>query len=481
LRGTTAWQIPSGRAATTEIQGYASDYYVSPRHTITFYISTQRPQDSYTVDIYRIGWYGGAGGRLMATMKETGQAQGYYDMSNTVLVDCRSCSIDYATHLIDANWRPSFVLAIPSAWVTGLYVAKLTTSEGRAAYVHFTVTGNVSAPYLATMPDLTGVAYNDWGGYSLYHGPDQQLATRAFMVSMNRPALGWRYDLSPVLDAIRWFEHNGYNMSYTSNLEISEHPDILFTHRAYLSMGHDEYWTLTMRNDVEHARDSGLGLVFLGANAVNWNIRLEPDSRGDTDRIVVCYKSAPLDPLYGKDNANVTVEWREAPLLRPENALIGEMYVSWTYPPKGWPWYPSYVTGADPLGLMTGTGLRSGVSYGCNVVGYEWDQVNNNGASPPGLHVLAISPTITAKGYYSSSDTVYYIAKSGALVFATGSIYFAYALDNLHIWDVPNVPPYNTCLTTNRSAAIPGIQTLMANVMFELTINHHAPHRARSV
>jgi hypothetical protein len=306
------------------------------------------------------------------------------------------------------------------------------------------------------------------------------------MVSLNRPALGWRFaygaGLSTVLDAIRWFERNGYDMSYTSNLEISEHPDVLFSHHAYLSLGHDEYWTLTMRDTVEKARDSGIGLAFLGANAAYWNVRLEPDSHGHPDRILVCYKSALLDPLYGKDNAHVTVEWRQPPLLRPENALVGEMYVEWNYPPHGFTWYPSYAPSSDPLGLMSGTGIRSGVGYGCNVVGYEWDQVVDNGAAPPGLHILAASPTITSTGYPGHSNTVYYIAKSGAFVFASGSIYFAYALDNLLLWDIPNAATYyDPCLSSHRSAAIPGIQSLMAHVMFQLPIDHRVPHRAQVI
>jgi hypothetical protein len=483
LQGTTDWQIPSRRAATVEIQGYASAEYAAPGDTITFYVSTQQPRDPYTVDIYRIGWYGGAGGRLLLSMGEVGEAQGYFNWAGEALVACRTCTFDYVTHLLDTNWQPSFSLTVLPNWVTGLYVAKLTTREGREAYIHFTVTGNQYATYLATIPDLTTEAYDDWGGYSLYHGPDQKFGDRALMVSLNRPALGWRFaygaGLSTVLDAIRWFERNGYNMSYTSNVEISEHPAVIFSHRAYISLGHDEYWTLTMRNWVEQARDSGIGLAFLGANAAYWNVRLQPDSRSHADRIIVCYKSAVLDPFYGKDNADVTVEWRSAPLLRPENALIGEMYASWNYPPRGFPWYPSYATRADPLGLMSGTGLRSGIGYGCNIVGYEWDQVIDNGATPPGLHILAASPTITFNGYFGESDTVYYIAKSGAFVFASGSIYFAYALDNLHLWDVLNPPSYDPCLTTARSAVILGVQILMARVMYQLPLDHRAPHRGR--
>lgn len=480
LPGTSGWMIPNDQAATAEIQGYAGAEYVHPGQAITFYVSTQRAGAPYTAGVYRIGWYGGAGGRLMLTMSETGQAQGYFDWTRETMVACVSCLTNPATHLMDANWAPSFSLTIPHDWVTGLYVAKLTTQGGKLAYIHFTVTGSPYADYLATMPDLTTEAYNDWGGYSLYHGPDQRLATRAFKVSFNCPALGWRFGngagFTQVLDAIRWFERNGYDMAYTSNLEISEDPDALYSHRAYISLGHDEYWSLTMRDAVERARDSGIGLAFLGANPAYWNIRLEADSHGRADRTVVCYKDAGLDPLYGRNNADVTVEWRQAPLSRPENALVGVMYAGWVLPPKAWPWYP---TGDASLGLMSGSGLRAGAGYGCNMVGYEWDRVWDNGATPRGLHILAISPTVSQEGYASQSETVYYIARSGAFVFASGSIYFSYALDDLHIWDITHLPAYDPCLTTGRSASIPGVQVLMARVMRELLINHHPPRHGR--
>ncbi len=80
LPGTTSWSIPKGLGATTEIQAYASTTSVLPGHTITFYVSTQNDGTAYSIDIYRLGWYGGAGGRLMTSrIRQIGQAQGYYD------------------------------------------------------------------------------------------------------------------------------------------------------------------------------------------------------------------------------------------------------------------------------------------------------------------------------------------------------------------------------------------------------------------
>ena len=49
--------------ALHEIEGYASATSINRGETIRFFISTGDP--AYTIDIYRMGWYGGAGARLV--------------------------------------------------------------------------------------------------------------------------------------------------------------------------------------------------------------------------------------------------------------------------------------------------------------------------------------------------------------------------------------------------------------------------------
>ncbi|HEU5374093.1 MAG TPA: N,N-dimethylformamidase beta subunit family domain-containing protein, partial [Ktedonobacteraceae bacterium] len=290
--GTTNWLIPDAQAASIQIQAYASATSVSAGQTLTFYVSTEQAGMTYSVEVYRLGWYGGAGGRLMTTMHAVGQAQGYYDWPHLKLVDCQSCFFDPTTRLIEARWQPSFSLTIPSTWVTGLYEAKLTTADGMQTPVSFEVRGNPHSTYVAVIPDNTTAAYNDWGGYSLYHGPDGSLQTRAFKVSFDRPALGWRFGygqgLSYEIDAIRWMERQGYDLSHISSVDLHEHPEQLLNHRAYLSLGHDEYWSKEMRDGVEQARDAGVGLAFFGANASFWQIRYAPDSQGTPDRTIIC-------------------------------------------------------------------------------------------------------------------------------------------------------------------------------------------------
>ena len=56
---------------------------------------------------------------------------------------------------------------------------------------------------------------------------------------------------------------------------------------------------------VEAARDRGANLIFMGANASFRRVRLEPSTIG-AKRHEVNYRVASDDPLYGKDNAEVT-------------------------------------------------------------------------------------------------------------------------------------------------------------------------------
>src|SRR5215469_6419565 len=96
--GGSAWLFAPTNLATTQIQAYASSPSVAPGERLSFFVSVQTPGAQYRVDIYRLGWYGGDGGRLISSLPEVGQAQGYYDPSTKQLVGCVSCRIDIGTH-----------------------------------------------------------------------------------------------------------------------------------------------------------------------------------------------------------------------------------------------------------------------------------------------------------------------------------------------------------------------------------------------
>ncbi len=473
LPGTNDWQIPPGKGTATQIQAYASATSASPGQHLRFYVSVQVEGTPYSIEIYRLGWYGGLGGRLMMTQAHLiGHAQGYYDDDQHRLIGCSSCRVNTKTGLVEAHWYGSYTLTVPASWTTGIYMAKFVDAAGIQAYVPFDVRGNAQSLYVVVTTDTTSAAYNGWGGYSLYEYNSRQTnhVGRGVKVSFDRPYIeghGSDRILTFEVAALHWLESQGYDLSYISDIDLHEHPAQLLHHRAYLSIGHDEYWTKEMRDGVEYARDHGVALAFLGANAAYWQMRFEADSLGVPDRTIVCYKVETLnhdlarDPLYGKDNTRVTAEWRDPILARPENALIGIMYSSYTNQRRGFPWQ---LSSHIPSPLLDNTGLQAGQTYGCDIVGYEWDRVFENGATPQGLHVLATSHTLDETNKPDISNTTYYIASSGAMVFAAGSIYWTAALDSYR------VSADNLC--SGQSLVVAGIQKLMIRVMDALLVKH---------
>src|SRR5207249_415007 len=149
--------------ASTQIQAYAGATSVQPEHKLPFYVSVQENNTPFSINIYRLGWYGGFGGRLMGSWaNQVGHAQGYYDLLGHRLVGCNSCHADKAKGLVEANWQPSFTLTIPSNWITGVYLAKFIDVNGMQTYAAFDVRGNSFSRYVAVTSDITYQAYNKW-------------------------------------------------------------------------------------------------------------------------------------------------------------------------------------------------------------------------------------------------------------------------------------------------------------------------------
>ncbi|HEY4389570.1 MAG TPA: N,N-dimethylformamidase beta subunit family domain-containing protein [Ktedonobacteraceae bacterium] len=468
--GTRDWYIPAGKVATTQIQAYVGARSVAPGHSLAFYVSTQEAGTRYAICIYRMGWYHGLGGRLMTTIQALrGQAQGYYNPHTWTLVHCRTCYVNTQTGLIEARWKRSYALTIPSGWTTGVYLVKFIDAHGFQSYTDFDVLGNNRAAYAVVTADTTYAAYNNWGGRCLY--ADNSKPVPASKVSFLRPSTqqnGSDQVLIFEADAIHWLERNGYDLSYLSSIDLQTNAAQLLKHKAYISLGHDEYWSKEMRDGVESARDHGVGLAFLEADDAYWQVRFEPSTTGSANATMVCYKVSTFnhdlsrDPLYGHDNARVTSQWRDPVVNRPENALIGIMYSHFTHKQRGFPWQ---VNQRATSTLLRGTDLVPGQEYDCGVVGYEWDRVFSNGATPRGLQILATSATVSDRGKPDSSNTSVYIAPSGAMVFATGSIYWTAALDTYRY------NPDAKC--AGKNIIVGGIQRFMSNVMAGLVVRHH--------
>lgn len=402
--GTTDWRI-SNVAASRGIEGYAD--HASARHgdVVTLYVSTTAPR--FTVLAYRMGYYGGLGGRLIwQSPPESGMPQ-------------VSPTVQAGTNMVEAKWRPSLTIHIDASWPTGDYLLKLAGSGGQQRYVPLTVVDDASTAALVIVNAVTTwQAYNSWGGYDLYNGPDTTFASRSRVVSFDRPYVGDGSGdfLGDEFPLVYFAESYGLDVTYWTDLELHEQGEQhLPDHRALITLGHDEYWTRPMRQAATDARDRGVNLAFLGANAVYRQIRLQASPLGP-DRQVIDYKSADEDPLNASAKGLVTVNWRDPPVNLPESSLIGQLF-------------ECNLTKADGVAvdstawLFANTGVRDGATFP-NLIGDWYDRVNPAFPTPANLEVLMHSPVTCRPAPSvgaSYSDMTYYSAQSGAGVFSTGT------------------------------------------------------------
>ncbi len=443
--GTGAWLIGSQQSddATGQIKGYASATSVYQNQSIAFFITTN-PAQTYTIDFYRIGWYGGLGGRLRLHI---GPLDGTTQPP---------CPTDPNTGLIACDWTPSYTLTVPGDWTTGTYVALLTNAQGYQNYVLFVVKDGRAAPLLYQEAVTTYEAYNDYPndgvtGKSLYtynsYGANTVAGDpRAVKVSFDRPytANGSGQFFYWEVYFVRWLERNGYDVTYTTDVDTHANGGALLNSRGFLSVAHDEYWSKEMFDAAEAARDAGVNLGFFTSDAATWQIRFEASASGAANRVIVCYKEASIDPMQGP---TTTVEFRDPPVNRPEQTLEGVQFTSsiafgGTVP---------YVVTNSSSWVYAGTGLQEGDSVP-GVVGYEMDRLMSNYAGPNTTNqtLLSHSPFMNTGGQPDYANSSVYQAPSGAWVFAAGTISWSRGLENIFPGD---------------QGADPRIQQTTANVL----------------
>jgi hypothetical protein len=409
LRGTRDWQ----GAQSSSIEGYTSNVSSAPGGSVEIHVNMPAGGD-YRVEVYRLGWYAGAGGRRVACLPScTSSKPGFAQPTPAP---------DPSTGSLDAGWPETDVLTVPADWVSGYYVALLRitsgTGTGGVARVPFIVRAPPSraSAILVQVPVTTWEAYNNWGGKSLYafnsSGPDTIGGSpAAIKVSFDRP-----YTRDPEFsfdfDLMRFLEREGYDVSYTTGVDTEADPSELMRHRLVISAGHDEYWTRRIRDGFEAARDGAVNLAFMGADIGEWQARLD-----DAGRTLVEYRSSRLDPE--SDAASKTVRFRDLSAPRPECLLEGVEHSNGVGSGGDYSVTPE---AADHTWL-TGTGLTQSSTLS-GLVGYEWDSIR------PGCLDTASTVLFHYGGGPAAADAVTFATAAGGRIFGAGSNQFATGLDD---------------------------------------------------
>lgn len=439
--GTTSWQ-PTG-AATSAIEGYASEVSALPGSKIRLHVSTN-PVARYRIEVFRLGWYGGRGGRLMRCIPgcNRGEQGIRQPLPPPPAEDPHSAPVS-------ANWSITDTLSVGRRWVSGYYLIRFELTSGpqtgMASWTFLIVRepAGRSSRILVQVPVNTWEAYNAWGGKSLY---DTRTRTRSYRVSFDRP-YGAEAQ-SPFwyeLQLVRFMERNGYDVSYQTDLDTHLNPMSLLGHRLVMTAGHDEYWTKEMRDGFDAARDGGINLAFMGSNTGYWQIRYQ-----NGGRTLFGYKSMydPEPTLKLK-----TAMFRD--IGRPECELMGVQH-QFILPPQYSPHDYTVTEAARGDPWFAGTGLSPGDTI-TDVMGPEYDVLNPwpDTCVHPGLKVL-----FHFEGYptMQNGDAIRYTAPSGAQIFASGAQRFTWALDTWGTRSFGHSAPPN-----------PGVQRFMRNAIKSMT------------
>ncbi|MBI3875353.1 MAG: twin-arginine translocation signal domain-containing protein [Verrucomicrobia bacterium] len=293
--GALDWQLTRVRLdknagfRSPRIEGYCSHQSIEAGQTLDIFVSTN-PAQAFSIEFFRMGYYGGRGASLMTTM---GPFKGIVQPDPPI----------GEMRLRECKWTPSASLKIPADWPSGVYLGRLTTAPDKPeqpywqSYIVFIVRDRRRADILFQCCDNTWAAYNRWpNDYSLYTDPRGAHA-RDVSVSFDRPygkyaqifehplSIGsgefllWEFPLA------FWLEQHGYDVTYCSNSDLLD-PAQAKRAKIFASVGHDEYWDTRQYDAVKDAIASGVNALWLSGNSVFAVSAFTPSSSGRANRII---------------------------------------------------------------------------------------------------------------------------------------------------------------------------------------------------
>jgi hypothetical protein len=403
------------------IEGYASRQSVKAGEVIAFHVST-RPVARFKLEIFRTGYYGGRGARLMTELGPfEGKEQPVPAEEGVGLI--REC-----------RWEACAELTIPEDWVSGVYLGRLTTLPESAdlpywqSYVVFIVTDERRADVLLQCSDNTWQAYNRWPEVnSLYIHPSGNQGGVA-QVSFDRPyskyaqiyenpqSVGSGEWLCFEFPMAYWLEQQGYDVAYCSNADMIT-PDRGLKCKAFISIGHDEYWDIRQYESVVKMRDAGVNVLFLSGNSVCWVTPFSANAAGVEKRRV--FRGGP----YGGDyRYAVEREKNYGPYPHrgpDEGYLMGARNVS---PVNGG---GDWVCVQPEHWLFEGTGMKAGDAVP-GLIGWEY-----HGDPPkdlPGLEVVAAGTAWQGGRNPQQWAATIYPGPKGNFVFNAATIWWGLAM-----------------------------------------------------
>lgn len=441
--GSLDWQLTrvrhdAGNWRCKTIEGYCDKQSVLPGESIDILISTDPPVP-FEIEIFRMGYYGGRGARLMTKLGPfQGVKQETPQPGEKNLHECR--------------WTTTTTLTIPQGWTSGVYLGRLTThpnedivdgqlrwKQGDSPefpywqnYIVFIVRDERPADVLFQCSDNTWQAYNRWPtDFSLYTHPkgvqgpwadvsfDRPYGREAqYTGVVNDPLTFGSGEFLPLeFPLAYWLEEHGYDVTYCSNSDMLT-PDRGLKCKAFLSVGHDEYWDIRQHDSVMKMRDEGVNLLFLSGNTLCWVTPFRENADGRPNRII--FRGGP----YGGEQSHAVDRQKlfgPFPEHGPDEGLL--MGVRNIRPVNGggdW-----IITNPDHW-MFEGTGVKEGDRIP-GLIGWEY---HGNPPPIPGLEVVASGTVWQGGSVPQTWHAVIYPGPKGNFVFNASTIFWAQGMSN---------------------------------------------------
>jgi N,N-dimethylformamidase beta subunit-like protein len=109
-----------------QIKGYAAESNTIPGGSVDLKVTVTPAQD-FEVDVLRLGYYHGLGGRLL---QHLGPFHGIHQ---------QPCTTDPHTRKLSCDWKTSAKLHISDKWISGVYVAVLSSASKFQSLIPFWV------------------------------------------------------------------------------------------------------------------------------------------------------------------------------------------------------------------------------------------------------------------------------------------------------------------------------------------------------
>jgi len=367
------------------------------------------PVGPRTFVAWRIGYYGGSGARQVWKSKPVN------------LKKLKVTTAHDATMYTEAEWPTNLTFTVGKDWTPGFYLIISMSPFGKIENAApLIVRSPIGSSKLVMMQStFTWQMYNSFGGRSAYEGPgaDGQPDDdeRSRVASFDRPMVGsGAYAIQrDVIPFLQFSEENGINIDQVSDLDVDQTPSLLTHYNGVIIGGHAEYFTHRMFDSFIAARNQGINIAIFGGNTAYWQTRLAPSPTGP-NRHLIMYRSSTQDPDTNLND--ITIEFANNRLNTPPALFTGEETDA------------VHVYGdLKPVSIPSWLGIPSNSVIDQISSDTEAEEVKNEVAAPPGIHVIFSGAmhwrdpaSDSSLKYTPTGQSSWYTTPSGSAVFNAG-------------------------------------------------------------